>query len=325
MIYILYHASCLDGFGSAYAAWKRFGDEATYVPVRYQETWPEEVQSIGNDIFVLDFSYDRETLLFQHQLANHLTVIDHHKSAAEALEGLDFAHFDMTKSGAVLAWEHFHKFTAPPKLIEHIGDRDLWKFELQGTEAVCEALWSNPRDFVRWDGYANDPGAFKRLKAQGQLLLMAKERVVNQICAQAFLFEHEGVQAVACNSPVHASEVCHTLLERFPQAAFAAGFQITADQKFRWHFRSRKDSGVDVSKIALPLGGGGHENAAGANTVFSILPGNEADLLSLLKDMACDEICDYDHGGLCQSHYRDAPCPHERMRKLIADRAVIHP
>jgi len=318
--YVLYHASCLDGFGAAYAAWKVFGDAATYVPVRYQDPWPKEVDSMGAEIYILDFSYDRETLLFQHQLADKLTVVDHHKSAAEALSGLDFAHFDMTKSGAILAWEFFHKFTAPPKMLQHIGDRDLWKFELPGTEAVCEALWSNPRDFERWDGYVNDEGSFKRLKAQGKLLLMAKERVVNQICAQAFMCEIDGMKAIACNAPVHASEVCHTLLGKFPQAQFAAGFQITASQEFRWHFRARKDDGVDVSKVALKLGGGGHVCAAGANTKHSLLPGHEANLWLLLKEMSDDPAtCSYDHHGFCQDHCRAAPCPHEQVQKLRAE------
>lgn len=27
---VLYHADCPDGFGSAYAAWLRFGDSASY-------------------------------------------------------------------------------------------------------------------------------------------------------------------------------------------------------------------------------------------------------------------------------------------------------
>jgi len=36
-IVVLYHANCLDGFGAAYAAWKKFGDTADYIPVQYGE------------------------------------------------------------------------------------------------------------------------------------------------------------------------------------------------------------------------------------------------------------------------------------------------
>ena len=34
---IIYHRSCADGFGAAYSAWLRFGDEAEYLPMQYGE------------------------------------------------------------------------------------------------------------------------------------------------------------------------------------------------------------------------------------------------------------------------------------------------
>ncbi len=38
--YVLYHASCADGFGAAYAAWLTYGDKATYIAVNYGEPCP---------------------------------------------------------------------------------------------------------------------------------------------------------------------------------------------------------------------------------------------------------------------------------------------
>lgn len=271
MIYVLYHASCLDGFGAAYAAWKVFGDEADYVPVKYQEPWPAHVDPIGNEIYIVDFSYPRETLLLQHELAESLLVIDHHKTAQEALAGLHFATFDMEQSGAMLAWKHFHGITPVSKLIQHIEDRDLWKFEMGATKAICEALWAHPKNFLAWDNYASDPAALKRLKIEGDLLLLAKQGVVNQTCYGAFVCCVDGRRVIACNAPVHVSEVCHELLSRNPDCEFAIGFRITSEQIYRWDFRSRKNSGVDVSEVAKLFGGGGHENAAGAKTEDIIL------------------------------------------------------
>lgn len=271
MIYVLYHANCLDGFGAAYAAWKRFGDDAEYVPVKYQEGWPTEVQPEGNEIYILDFSFDRDTLLFQEQLASKLVVIDHHKSAAEALAGLEFAQFDMERSGAVMAWNYFHPTKEVPELLLYIQDRDLWQFKRGATKAVCETLWAYPKDFDRWDNWINEPYAFGRIKREGDLLLLAKRRVVAQICYGSFECKVEGRRAIACNAPVHVSEVCHELLDRHPEAELAIGFRVTSEQLFRWDFRSRKGSGVDVSKVAALFKGGGHENAAGAKTEFNIL------------------------------------------------------
>ena len=30
-IVVIYHDQCRDGFGAAYAAWKKFGDDASYI------------------------------------------------------------------------------------------------------------------------------------------------------------------------------------------------------------------------------------------------------------------------------------------------------
>ena len=32
---VIYHASCADGFGAAFAAWLKFGDDAEYVACSY--------------------------------------------------------------------------------------------------------------------------------------------------------------------------------------------------------------------------------------------------------------------------------------------------
>ena len=32
---VIYHANCTDGFGAAFAAWLKLGDEAEYLPMEY--------------------------------------------------------------------------------------------------------------------------------------------------------------------------------------------------------------------------------------------------------------------------------------------------
>ena len=57
---VVYHSNCNDGFASAWAAWKKFGDENTkYIPMQYGEKL--ELQPRDKDtlvkIFILDFSF----------------------------------------------------------------------------------------------------------------------------------------------------------------------------------------------------------------------------------------------------------------------------
>lgn len=66
------------------------------------------------------------------------------------MKGLDFAHFDMTKSGAVLTWEYFHDKSVP-KLLLHIQDRDIWKWSIPGSDEILTALDCYPQEFEIWD------------------------------------------------------------------------------------------------------------------------------------------------------------------------------
>ena len=140
-VYVLYHANCFDGTGAKFAAWKRFGDAAYYIPVQYGKPFPDMVK-LGpeTDVYILDFSYPRDFLEELHSKVHKLVVLDHHKTAQADLAGLDYAKFDMNKSGAVLAWEYFHPGKVVPDMLRLIQDGDLWKFEFAETKALRAAL-----------------------------------------------------------------------------------------------------------------------------------------------------------------------------------------
>lgn len=82
--YVLYHGNCYDGFGAAYAAWRVFGDDATYIPVVYGQPFPPEVP-VGATVYILDFSYPRDELIEHHGWSKKLVVLDHHATARDAL------------------------------------------------------------------------------------------------------------------------------------------------------------------------------------------------------------------------------------------------
>lgn len=83
-IIVLYHANCADGFGAAYAAWTVLGDTAEYRPVMYNTT-PQLDDLVDKHVLIVDFSYDRETLLRISKIADSVLVIDHHASAIAEL------------------------------------------------------------------------------------------------------------------------------------------------------------------------------------------------------------------------------------------------
>ena len=150
---VIYHANCTDGFGAAFAAWLKLGDEAEYLPMEYGAAYNFDLSGVVIDhvgyeinereVFILDFSFPREVTddIFAH--AKRVVWLDHHASvfkdwgvplddvADELTLGLVQPNdhtvvLDNNKSGAYLAWEYFHPGTEVPMLIRHIDDRDRW-------------------------------------------------------------------------------------------------------------------------------------------------------------------------------------------------------
>ena len=270
---VLYHDSCDDGFGAAWVAWKVFGDNATYLPVRYGEPFPEIAWNCS--LYILDFSYPRgvlEARALDESYQNEKTsfvVLDHHKTAQEALKGLPFCMFDMEKSGARLAWELWNCYQKSPDLINYIEDRDLWRFSLKNSCEVTAWLRSYPRNFEVWDRLHNHLKGNKwEVFSEGEAILRASEQMVKRTCDQAWL----GKLGVFSNIPIVntatlISEVGNELCKRFPDSVFSATY-YDREQTRHWSLRSivkTQNSRIqfDVSTVARKHGGGGHLGAAG--------------------------------------------------------------
>lgn len=264
-ILVLYHANCLDGFGAAYAAWVQFGDKADYLPVNYGEPPPDVT---GKNVYILDFSYKRDILLRMNESAASLLVLDHHKTAEEDLAGSPFARFNMDKSGCVLAWEYFNADAEIPKMLRHIQDRDLWRFDMHYTKPFCEALRNTvPFDFEMWHDCVRGISYWDLIKT-GEGLLKVFDSDVQNLLPFAHPVRLDGRTGLACNAPPkYASELGNQLAQRsgtFGLVYFYAGPTDNSPGEWRCSLRSVGD--FDVSEIAKQFGGGGHKNAAGFST-----------------------------------------------------------
>ncbi len=253
-IFVLYHANCYDGFGSAWAAWKALNDTAKYLPVKYGDPPP----NLPNDavVFILDFSYSKQILLDLKQQVAELTLIDHHKTAQEDLAGLDFAIFDMSKSGAMLAWQFWHPNIAIPDLIAYIQDRDLWQFELPKSQEVFAALSSYSMDFQVWDKLD-----LNLLMQEGEPIFRFLKQSVKNICDQSTFQDLGGYVVPVVNATSFFSDISYELCCRYPESPFAAYYFDRADGMRQWGLRSTNK--FDVGAIAKKYGGGGHRDAAG--------------------------------------------------------------
>lgn len=260
---VLYHNGCNDGFSAAYCAWTVLGDSAEYIGVSYGEEPP--TINDGDRVYVVDFSYSRQVMLAMAKIASEIVVLDHHKTAQEALLGLSFANFNMNKSGAVLAWEYWHPDEPVPTLIQYVQDRDLWKKELTISDEVHVTLRSFKMDFQVWDALAKlsyDDFLFIA-RTIGTPILQKRQQDVEAIAATYTWTEIGGykVPTVHTSKPTYTSDIGHYLCKILPEAPFSAIASDDEDGNTRWGLRSVGN--FDVSEIAKQYGGGGHRNAAG--------------------------------------------------------------
>lgn len=257
MKYVLYHANCNDGFGAAYAFWIKF-PEYKYIAVSYGEDVPPLPNA--EHVYIVDFSYKRKVLL---ELAGKIpvTVLDHHKSAQADLEGLEFAHFDMGKSGAILAWEFVHGAANPPALLAYIQDRDLWLKTLPDSDKISAYLFQFERTFENFAiAHKTLEQGFTFCLREGEAILNYINILTNQLCSKARKGILLGHEVLFVNTAILQSEVGNKLITE-GKSSIVALYYDDSNGGIYISLRSRKD--FDCSKIAEHFGGGGHKNAAG--------------------------------------------------------------
>lgn len=261
-IVVLYHADCADGFGAAWAAWKKLGNTADYVPVTYNDTFPIGLE--GKEVYFVDFCYDDPAVIMDlAKVAKKITIIDHHLSQEQTIKSIPGSVFNHKNSGAVLAWNHFNPGVPVPAILTIIEDRDLWKFKLADTMEINTAMDAMSRDFAEWDRMAEDmerPEDRKRYIEKGKAVLDYQQIILDAIVrnnTQKVSFE--GLTMYAVNAPKwFASLLGAMLYEKLPPMAI-----IWTQLSDINAVSLRSDGTVDVSELAKKYGGGGHPDSAG--------------------------------------------------------------
>ena len=259
---VIYHGNCPDGFCAATIA-KHELDAAVMHEAHYGAPVPDVTGAV---VYLLDFCYDRKTMEAMAEVAEFITVLDHHATAQQDLRDSKLWNaknvtivFDMNKSGAMLTWEHFHPGVVAPKFVQYIQDRDLWQWKLPSSREVNTAFWALPKNFDTWMFYIID--GVDSLITAGKIQLLYANALIDQMLTQAAIRLIDGHKVPVVNASVLFSDVCDKLLEVYPDAPFAAYYFDRGTGIRQWGSRARL--GFDVSAIATKFGGGGHKAAAG--------------------------------------------------------------
>lgn len=271
--FVIYHKSCPDGFGAALAL-KVFLDREhpNELTEFHAANHGEPVPDIdGKTVYIVDFAYNRETTIDIKRRAKSLIVLDHHKSAEGALANLDYCTFDMSRSGAMIAWQHFNPTLPVPLLIKYIQDKDLWTWALPQSKEFSAGLSLYALQFDIWLPLLDD-NKIRDVIEGGKTILAYEQKLVKRAIGRGIrMATVAGYQVPMLNTTILASEIGNELAIGHP---FAVTYFDIADKRI-FSLRSAKD-GVDVSEIAKRFtGGGGHFHASGFAIPLDQLPSGD--------------------------------------------------
>ena len=229
---------------------------------------------LGRAVYILDFSFGRELLRAVEASAAQLVLLDHHKSAADGLQGFDcrcgLVYFDLKKSGARLAWDFFLPDTPLPDLVRHVEDRDLWTWQYPQSAAFLAALDMEAFDFHRWHEIANFGEAeLASYVARGQAMADKFNKLAADLTESARPVVLNGVSGLMVNVPgVFHSQIGNAL--SLKSGTFALMWSVDRQGEVKIGLRSQP--GFDCIPLAASFGGGGHAQACGMRLPLQRLP-----------------------------------------------------
>lgn len=256
---VLYHANCTDGFTAAWAAFKKLGKRAEYIPVFHQMPVPEGLK--GKEIYLLDFTYPKDVTDRLIAANVRVTAIDHHAAMRDVTMSTQGGIFNNDHSGAALAWEFFNPGMPVPMLVRIVEDWDLHRLALPETLPVFDWLDLFEFDFKVFTKLArtlDTAAGLRRAVRQGSILQQYRETLVRSMVANdAYEVQFGEYRVLAVTTRIYHHEVGTALAENRP---FGVTWRVGRDGVY---VSLRSEGPVDVAVLAGQYGGSGHARAAG--------------------------------------------------------------
>ena len=286
---VVFHWPCSDGAAAAAATAAGLGlshheavTDTWFCPAQYDRSYQRLFHSMVkggtiDEVYFVDFSEPYEDLLMVAGNVKKLVVLDHHKTAEADLVGRDWPTnteivFDQARSGAGIAWDYFHPGTARPNLIRHVEDRDIWKWEHEGSRAFNDALGLETDDYNTWCSLltaADDNRVYQDMLRVGNTINMFRNVHIHRVLSAQHntitLNSTNGTSHTVpvYNSPSFQSELGHAAAKLHSKAPFVAIWYNPKPGIMRFSLRVSDESNFDASTVAKYYGGGGHAKACG--------------------------------------------------------------
>ena len=324
-VVVAYHYPCPDGiFGAlaAHLALAARGARVRWAPLQVFRPEAERVATLAaslapsDTLYLIDITGGAAFIAACCARARRVVVLDHHKTGAEdlaqpalaALANLE-PHFDMARSGATMARDHFgvaaliegggggslgaaaESAARVLRLFALIEDNDLYRHALPGSKEFAAGFHalgleldaSKRGGAVFAELLALDPDA---VIARGREALVEQERLVDEELKGAFAVDIAAPGAAPGAAPLLS---CLAVLTRHPdlrsqqgnklaamsaKAGLAAAGAVVYEEESlgaeTWKVSLRSVGAVDTTPATKAFGGGGHANASSCNVARSV-------------------------------------------------------
>lgn len=244
------------------------------IAIDYKDTFPFESIEKDEQVFIVDFSLQKEgefKKLFE--ITEFIVWIDHHKTAIEKHKDFDFLEGirRTDKSGCELTAEWFIKDGEMAEVIKLIGDWDTWGFKYGDRthwfNAGLQLLDLTPtipyKDSV-WEKLFFDKNTLNKnffienIIEKGKIIMQANSMKNKEYLSNyGFEVDFEGHKCLACNYGRSSSIFFGKRIYDYDIVISFVFDGVTGVVSLY----TEKD--IDVSEIAKKYGGGGHPKAAG--------------------------------------------------------------
>ena len=263
---IVFYDNDPDGFGAAWAAWKKFGNQAFYFPEKHsmRSSALRNIDITDSIVYFLDFCPNPAPFESITKKAKQVVVIDHHGTVASVVKSTPGCIYSLRNSACILLWKYFHKNKKVPRILKHVEDVDLWKYRIPGTRELFVSL-SWKFNFRHWNTIARiieNTGTRNRYIRKGRIIIGYQNELVARMSDEAERVRLGGHTAFAVNGSRYFNSLVGNHLLRLDKRIHVGIVFYFVDKNKYIRFSLRSDGKVDVGKIAHKLGGGGHERSA---------------------------------------------------------------
>jgi oligoribonuclease NrnB/cAMP/cGMP phosphodiesterase (DHH superfamily) len=232
-----------------------------YIEVNYGGEFPFDVIKKDETVYILDYSIELADMDLLREITTDIHWIDHHITAIKKYE--NYPHKIQGKrntrySGCVLTYMYLNNasYEDAPLPIQYIGDRDTWQWEYgEKTEYFFSGseLYDLHPLSDDWYTLFNNPD---KVIKEGKIVEKYKiQRNKEYVDSYAYSTVFEGHEARVVNIGKVDSKIFDSL-EKKPLLIM----YVHDGKQYKISLRSES---LDVSKITLKYGGGGHPGSSG--------------------------------------------------------------